>query len=79
MTIGQNAAEVRSSTITLKNLICKEVQNCRPNDKAKNISSATSNPPANCEHAKPHQRDYHCSHYCNVKRGIVKCIETSNT
>jgi len=77
MTISQKVEEGRSSTITLRKLICKEVQNCRPDNEA--ISSAPSKPPANCEHAKPHQRDYHCSHYCNVKRAIVKCMAIENT
>lgn len=45
------------------NIICKEAQR-------RECATKTG-----CEHAKPHQRDYVCSHYCDFVKGIVSCMK----
>lgn len=45
------------------NIICKEAQR---------HGCATK---TGCEHAKAHQRDYLCSHYCDLVKGIASCTK----
>ncbi|MBO3803680.1 MAG: hypothetical protein JTT11_07430 [Candidatus Brockarchaeota archaeon] len=45
------------------NLVCKEAQRLGCDTKVR------------CEHAAVHQRDYLCSHYCDVAKKIVSCVK----